>query len=133
MAKTVADKMLLKPDSTIWLSDPNRGSLIEPMPPGAATADTMGEATAAILFADDASTVRRLLESNRDQLTSPTLLWILYPKAGRADINRDTLWPIVAEYGLRPITQVAVDATWSALRFRPLRAGEEPFTGGRPR
>ena len=45
-------------------------------------------------------------------------------------MNRDTLWPILAEYGLRPISQVAVDEVWSALRFRPLREGEAPFAPG---
>jgi lysophospholipase L1-like esterase len=34
---------------------------------------------------------------------------------------------------MRPITQIALDETWSALRFRPLAPGEAPFTGGRPR
>jgi hypothetical protein len=37
----------------------------------------------------------------------------------------------VGEYGLRPIGQVAIDEIWSALRFRPLKPGEAPFTGGR--
>jgi hypothetical protein len=59
------------------------------------------------------------------------VLWVAYPKGNRADINRDTLWPILAEHGLRPITQVAVDGVWSALRFRPLKEGEEQFAGGR--
>jgi hypothetical protein len=40
------------------------------------------------------------------------------------------VWPILGEYGMRPITQVAVDDVWSALRFRPLEEGEPPFTGG---
>ena len=31
---------------------------------------------------------------------------------------------------MRPISQVAVDEVWSALRFRPLKEGEAPFTGG---
>ena len=57
-------------------------------------------------------------------------LCIAYSKGNRSDINRDSLWPIVAEYGMRPIGQAAVDV-WSALRFRPLREGEAPFTGGR--
>jgi hypothetical protein len=56
---------------------------------------------------------------------------VAYPKGGRADINRDSLWPILAEDGFRPVSQVALDDTWSALRFRPLKAGEAPFTGGR--
>jgi len=57
--------------------------------------------------------------------------WVAYPKGGRADINRDTLWPILAEHAFRPIGQVALDETWSALRFRPIKPGEAPFTGGR--
>jgi hypothetical protein len=60
-----------------------------------------------------------------------TRLWVAYPKGGRVDIDRDTLWPIVAELGLRPISQVAIDDVWSALRFRPLTEGEEQFSGGR--
>ena len=64
------------------------------------------------------------------RLAAPGVLWILYPKGGRADINRDSLWPLVAVHGLRPITQIAVDETWSALRFRPLAEGEPPFRGG---
>jgi hypothetical protein len=56
---------------------------------------------------------------------------VAYPKAGRADNNRDSLWPILAGYGLRPIGQVAIDDVWSALRFRPLAEGESPFAGGR--
>lgn len=41
-----------------------------------------------------------------------------------ADINRDSLWRILAEYEMRPIAQITVDETWSALRFRMLREGE---------
>jgi hypothetical protein len=32
---------------------------------------------------------------------------------------------------MRPITQVSVDEVWSALRFRPVREGEAPFTAAR--
>jgi hypothetical protein len=127
----MADKLLLKPDAAVWLSDPARLPLIGPLPQGTRMVEAMSDATAAILFADDDATIRRLLEANRKLLTSPALVWILYPKAGRTDINRDTLWPIVADYGLRPITQVAVDDIWSALRFRPLKEGEAQFSGGR--
>ena len=48
----------------------------------------------------------------------------------KPDVNRDTLWPILGEHGMRPVSQVAIDDTWSALRFRPLKAGET-FGGGR--
>ena len=81
--------------------------------------------------APDARSLRSALTANQDELAGPAVFWVAYPKANRADIDRDTLWPILGEYGMRPITQVAVDDVWSALRFRPLEEGEPPFTGGR--
>jgi len=51
------------------------------------------------------------------------LFWICYPKQSsgiKTDINRDTGWSVVQQAGLRPVTQVAIDDTWSALRFRPV-------------
>ncbi|WP_326709937.1 hypothetical protein OG758_11735 [Streptomyces sp. NBC_01474] len=42
----------------------------------------------------------------------------------KADVNRDSLWWILAEDEMHPIAQIAVDETWSALRFRMLREGE---------
>ena len=49
------------------------------------------------------------------------LAWIAYPKAGKlgTDLSRDILAALVAERGVRPVRQVAIDETWSALRFRP--------------
>lgn len=48
-------------------------------------------------------------------------------------MNRDSLWQIVVQYGMRPNSQVAIDDTWSALRFHPDREGDTPFTGGQKR
>jgi hypothetical protein len=50
------------------------------------------------------------------------LLWIAYPKKSAktgTDISRDEGWDTIAAAGLRPVTQIAIDETWSALRFRP--------------
>ena len=35
------------------------------------------------------------------------------------DLNRDTLAAALAVEGVQPVRQVAIDETWSALRFRP--------------
>ena len=129
--KSVADKLLIKPNTTVWSSPTARLDLIGPLPEGVRPADGPGEATTALVFADDAGTLRAVLDAHKDRLTAPATFWVAYPKANRTDINRDSLWPILAEYGLRPIGQVAVDEVWSALRFRPLKEGEAPFTGGR--
>jgi hypothetical protein len=49
------------------------------------------------------------------------LAWIAYPKAGKlgTDLNRDVLAALLTARGVQPVRQVAIDATWSALRFRP--------------
>jgi len=49
------------------------------------------------------------------------LAWIAYPKSGRlgTDLNRDILWQLLQGEGIRPVRQVSIDDTWSALRFRP--------------
>jgi hypothetical protein len=50
------------------------------------------------------------------------ILWLAYPKGGskaKTDINRDSLWPVLQEFGWRPVRQIAIDEVWSAMRFRP--------------
>src|SRR6266849_2029318 len=50
------------------------------------------------------------------------LLWFTYPKKTssiKTDITRDIVWEEVIKSGIRPVTQIAIDETWSALRFRP--------------
>jgi hypothetical protein len=129
--KTVAAKLLIKPGTTVWVSEAAHRPLLDPLPDGARHVEDLKEADVAIVFAADAAAARSLLDRHRDQLAEPGVLWVAYPKGNKSDINRDTLWPIVGEYGLRPNAQVAVDEVWSALRFRPLKEGEAPFTGGR--
>ena len=48
-------------------------------------------------------------------------LWFCYPKKSskvKTDINRDSGWDAVIQLGMRPVTQISIDDTWSALRFR---------------
>ncbi|WP_116949313.1 hypothetical protein [Jiangella endophytica] len=128
--KTVAEKLLVKPGTSVWVSDPDRQRLLDPLPAGVRLVDGPADAGVAVVFADDEAAARRVLGAHRDTVTTPPVVWVAYPKAGRSDINRDTLWPIVVEFGLRPNGQVAIDDVWSALRFRASKPGEAPFTGG---
>ena len=48
--------------------------------------------------------------------------WICYPKGTGnipSDIKRDTVWQAFQMISMRPVTQVAIDDNWSALRGRP--------------
>ncbi len=51
------------------------------------------------------------------------VMWFAYPKRGKGietDINRDSGWDVLKEAGYRGIANVAIDETWSAVRFKPL-------------
>ena len=82
-----------------------------------------------MLFVADATALAQAVARHGRDLHRPAVLWVAYPKGGRADIDRDSVWPVLAGIGLRPIGQVAIDETWSALRFRPLAPGEAQFRG----
>lgn len=49
------------------------------------------------------------------------IAWAAYPKAGQlgTDLNRDVLWKHLEKQGIQGVRQVALDAVWSAMRFRP--------------
>jgi hypothetical protein len=51
------------------------------------------------------------------------IAWLAYPKGGKrgTDLNRDILWNHMLGKGVQGVRQVAIDETWSALRFRPAR------------
>lgn len=65
----------------------------------------------------EAPPVEALLAAGRRD----ALAWVAYPKGGRrgTDLNRDILASLLTERGVRPVRQISIDDTWSALRFRP--------------
>lgn len=75
-----------------------------------------------LLFVHDRAEADRLGPVAAGSGRYDALLWIVYPK-GEASvdtgISRDDGWDALLSLGLRPVAQVAIDETWSALRFRP--------------
>jgi len=131
--KSVAEKLLIKPETTVWSSHPEHLRLIEPLPQGVTIVARPEQATTALVFGEDAGSLRSILATRSEELANAETLWVAYPKGNRSDINRDSVWPLVAEHHLRPIGQISLGDVWSAMRFRPLRPGEAPFTGGATR
>lgn len=133
--KSVAEKLGIKPGTRVWVSDPHVADLIGELPLGAELTTARPEypsSKVVLLRAENALALAGLLDALGTDLGVPPAVWIAYPKGNRVDLNRDSIWPILAVRGLRPNGQVAIDEVWSALRFRALRPGEEQFAGGRP-
>ncbi len=122
MAQSMAQKLQLKTGQPVVLINPPQEMLpfLQSQLPQnpASTADTPTIDAAAIIFLRSRADVQENLPGMLASLTAETLLWLAYPKGGAADINRDSLWELVQPMNLRPVRQIALDATWSALRFR---------------
>ena len=132
MTKTIAEKLQIKPNTTVWVSDPGQIALLTPMPDGVRESDSMATASTAVLFAEDAAAARTARwRRTRSDVAKPGVFWVAYPKGNTTDINRDTLWPIIADFGMRPRRPGGHRRhAGQALRFRANREGEGRFTGG---
>ena len=74
-----------------------------------------------IAFIKTTGEVPRTMEAVVAHYERGKSLWFAYPKKTggiKTDLSRDHGWEPLAGKELLPVTQVAIDDTWSALRFR---------------
>jgi hypothetical protein len=83
--------------------------------------DVPGGEDAVLLFVRTRDELEELAKPFLQAARGDRLAWLAYPKGGRlgTDLNRDVLWELTKEQGVRPVRQVSIDEVWSALRFRP--------------
>ncbi len=77
------------------------------------------------LFAEQKKVLEEQLPTLETKLNDETLVWIAYPKKSgqiKSDLSRDDFWDVLSEQGYAPVTQIALDDNWSALRFRKKEA-----------
>jgi hypothetical protein len=78
-----------------------------------------------IAFATRQADVDRLSALLVPRAAEDAILWFAYPKATsrryRCDFNRDSGWSVLEAAGFETVRAVAIDADWSALRFRRTR------------
>ncbi len=123
-------KLLIKAGYRVGLVNPPAGYLdrLHPLPDGASVVRSTG-ATVDVLqvFVRDAADLRKLDPKVFQRVKPDGVLWVCYPKGGTkagTDLNRDVLWKAMEKNRLVGVTLVAIDDTWSAMRFRsPDRVG----------
>lgn len=122
--KALHRRLQLKPDSGLWVW-PEADAIPEAL---AATEDFahrgIVEADVAVLFTRDRQDVDTVMTEHLEALATMRAVWIVYAKGNKTDMNRDTLWTQLEGYGWRAVAQVSYDATFSALRVRPMNDGE---------
>ena len=75
------------------------------------------------LFATRMAEIKKSAPSLLQRAAPGAVFWITYPKktAGvDSDLSRDILAAAMTDIGWRPVSIVALDDVWSALRFRPI-------------
>lgn len=118
--KTTAQKLFLKPGDTLFLAGGNQGlhALLDPLPEGTEVTGKIEDASAVVLFAQDQATLDGLLDDWLQAGSSARVFWIGYPKGGRSDINRDTIWRDVQERGFRLNANISWSEEWSSVRVK---------------
>jgi hypothetical protein len=97
---------------------------LEPLPVGMEVAERLDDRAfdSVLVFARAQAVVERDGPAALAAVKPGGLVWIAYPKQSakvKTDLTRDRGWDAILAAGWRPVSLIAIDETWSALRFRP--------------
>jgi hypothetical protein len=124
-ASGVAKKLFIKPGYKIGTVEATAGlaDALGALPEGASLSDAQGEnVDTVIAFVRKSEAVAATLATASRALKPEGLLWVCYLKGGAkagTDLNRDSLYQQMKTLGYQGIGQVALDDSWSAMRFKP--------------
>lgn len=123
MPQSFAQKLNLKPGQALALVNPPdgmTGALAAQLPENPLFSGAVSQAEAVLVFLTQQAEAGSLAGIYAS-LKTGGLAWAAYPKGGSkvpTDLNRDILWKLIEPLGWRPVRMVALDETWSAMRFR---------------
>lgn len=74
------------------------------------------------IFAESMEKASELVSQAMGALNADGVIWLCYPKGSskkyKTNINRDKSWEIFKPFEYEPVSLVAVNEDWSAIRFR---------------
>src|SRR5208283_2944556 len=84
--------------------------------------ESVAEADFWLAFVTRKSEVDKLAPQIAKRAKGDAIVWFAYPKGTSkkytCDFNRDTGWDVLKKAGFDTVRAVAIDADWTALRFR---------------
>lgn len=75
----------------------------------------------ALVFAISQKQLTDILRDVIPALHNESKLWIAYPKVSSkivSDLSRDCSWDFILNYGYEAVSMIALDNTWSGIRFK---------------
>jgi predicted SnoaL-like aldol condensation-catalyzing enzyme len=121
----IVKKLGLKPNMRALVVAAPAGylKLLAPLPAGVELSETLaGTHQFVQFFASKRSEIEKVAKKVLQSAAPGALVWITYPKKTSgmdSDLSREEVWAAMESTGWRPVTQIAIDEVWSALRFRP--------------
>jgi predicted SnoaL-like aldol condensation-catalyzing enzyme len=120
-----AKKLGLKPGMRALVLAAPSGYMdsLAPLPDGVVVSTTVGgEQEFVQFFATKRAEIEKSKKRVLQSAAPGALVWITYPKKTSgvdSDLSREKAWAAMDGTGWRPVSQIAIDEVWSALRFRP--------------
>ncbi len=127
MAASLAQKLQIKASQRLSVMNVSTGYLVKlklELTGITVVSGSKGKSDAVLAFVNNLAEADRFVPLAIAAVKPGGLLWIAYPKGSaklKTDVNRDRLWQATAKTGWRPVRLVALDETWSAVRFRPAK------------
>lgn len=117
---SLARKMNMKPPISVAVLDQPENVDLD-FGDGVTPAQDDATADAVVVFLRNREALERRRSVVADAAGADRLTWVAYPKAYQlgTDLNRDSLWDLLATSGIKPVRQVSIDTVWSAVRWRP--------------
>jgi agmatine/peptidylarginine deiminase len=122
--KSIAQKLLIKPDSKFLLINPPAGYLAQlgQLPKGTIIlSDSSCLVEVIQVFVVNRTELEAKLTRLKELLAPKGMLWVTYHKGTskvKTDINRDTINAYAASLGLQGVAMISIDDDWSALRLK---------------
>lgn len=119
--KTVAHKGRIKPGTAVAVLNQVPGIVESLGLPDDIEFVEPGDAQLVFLFVNTRADLEAQMPSAVASLSPGAAIWVFFRKGSKAaglDVNRDSVWAVAEQLGMRPLGLVSVDETWSAFRLR---------------
>jgi hypothetical protein len=121
--KTLAQKLAIKEGFSVLLVGAPEGfaGRLDPLPSGVTLNPPAGPYDVIQVFVATQKELEAVLPTLKPRLKPTGYIWVTWHKGGSAskgDVTRDTIWPFGGTIGLQPVSNIAVDDDWSALRLK---------------
>jgi hypothetical protein len=121
--KTLAQKLAIKEGFQVLFVSAPAGYLesLGTLPAGVSLNAPAGPYDVIQLFVKGQKELEAVLPPLKARLKPKGYIWVTWLKGAsriKTDITRDTIWPFASTIGLQPVSNIAVDDDWSALRLK---------------